>query len=152
MIFCWLKLTATVRQHGSIAAKKTKRCCQWESNYSDQRWILVTFLRNKEKYDRSRISITLLLPSSTISFNLSEKHEISSKSLIMQTVQSGRHKSQGHLNQWAHWACAQAPGFFSFWGAPTGCGEINFFKLIILLLMLLHDCTNTSSAYLVSFT
>jgi len=35
-------------------------------------------------------------------------------------------------------------------GLPTGCGEINFLKLIILLLMLLHDRTNTSSAYLVN--
>jgi len=59
---------------------------------------------------------------------------------------------QGRLNQWAHWAHAQGPRIsFSFWGAPTGCGEINFLKLIILLLlMLLHDRTNTSSAYLVN--
>jgi len=48
------------------------------------------------------------------------------------------------LTNWAHWAHAQGPRFFSFWGPPTGCGEINFFKLIILLLMLLHDRTNTS--------
>jgi len=42
------------------------------------------------------------------------------------------------------------PGFFFFRGAPTGCGEILFLKLIILLLMLLRDRTNTSSAYLVN--
>jgi len=48
------------------------------------------------------------------------------------------------LTNWAHWAHAQGPRFFSFWGPPTGCGEINFLKLIILLLMLLHDRTNTS--------
>ena len=60
---------------------------------------------------------------------------------------------QGHLNQWAHWARAQGPRiFFLFEGPPTdtACGEINFFKLIILLLMLLHDRRNTSSAYLVN--
>ena len=40
----------------------------------------------------------------------------------------------GRLNQWAHWAHAQGPRiFFLFEGPPTGCGEINFFKLIILL-------------------
>jgi len=60
---------------------------------------------------------------------------------------------QGRLNQWAHWARAQRPRiFFLFQGPPTGCGEINFLKLIILLLMLLHDRTNTSSAYLVNLT
>jgi len=37
------------------------------------------------------------------------------------------------LTNWAHWAHAQGPRFFSFWGPPTGCGEINFLKLIILL-------------------
>ena len=42
----------------------------------------------------------------------------------------------------------RAPGYF-FEGPPTGCGEI-IFKLIIFLLMLLHDRTNTSSAYLVN--
>jgi len=31
----------------------------------------------------------------------------------------------------------KAPVFFSFWGPPTGCGEINFLKLIILLLPLM---------------
>jgi len=52
---------------------------------------------------------------------------------------------------WAHWAHAQGPRiFFLFEGPPTGCGEINFLKLILLLLMLLHDRTNTSSAYLVN--
>ena len=57
---------------------------------------------------------------------------------------------QGRLNQWAHWARAQGPGFFYLCeGPPTGCGEI---KLIILLLMLLHDRTNSSSAYLVNLT
>ena len=55
------------------------------------------------------------------------------------------HVSQGRLNQWAP---AQGPRiFFLFEGPPTGCGEI---KLIILLLMLLHYRTNTSSAYLVN--
>ena len=45
----------------------------------------------------------------------------------------------------------RAPDFFLFQGSPTGCGEINnFFKLTVLLLMLLHDRTNTSSAYLVN--
>ena len=37
-------------------------------------------------------------------------------------------------------------------GPPTGCGEINLLELTILLLMLLHDRINTSSAYLVSLT
>ena len=45
----------------------------------------------------------------------------------------------------------RAPGFFFLFEVPpTGCGEINFWKLIILFLMLLHDRTNTSSAYLVN--
>jgi len=49
--------------------------------------------------------------------------------------------TQGRLNQWAHWARADpAPDFFFlFEGPPTGCGEIIFLKLIILLLMVLHD-------------
>ena len=55
---------------------------------------------------------------------------------------------QGRLNQWAHWARAQGPRFFLFEGPLTGCGEIIFFKLIILLLMLLHDRTNTSKIHL----
>ena len=39
--------------------------------------------------------------------------------------------AQGRLNQWAHLARAQGPGFFFlFEGPPTGCGEIIFFKLI----------------------
>ena len=42
------------------------------------------------------------------------------------------------------------PGFFLFEGPPTGCGDISFLQLIILSLMLLHDRTNTSSAYLVN--
>ena len=40
--------------------------------------------------------------------------------------------------------CPGPPDFFLFEGPPTGCGEINFLKLIIFLLMLLHDRTNTS--------
>ena len=44
---------------------------------------------------------------------------------------------QGRLNQWAHWARAQGPGFFLFEEPPTGCGEINSLKLIILLLPLM---------------
>jgi len=41
---------------------------------------------------------------------------------------------QGRLNQWAHWARAQGPRiFFLFEWPPTGCGEIIFLKLIILL-------------------
>jgi len=57
----------------------------------------------------------------------------------------------GRLNQWAHWARAQGRRiFFLSKGLPTGCGKINFFKLIILLLMLLHDRTNTCSAHLVN--
>jgi len=48
--------------------------------------------------------------------------------------------------------CPGPPDFFLFQGPPTGCGEIIFFKLIILVLMLLHDRTNTSSAYLVNLT
>ena len=60
---------------------------------------------------------------------------------------------QGRLNQWAQWARAQGPRvFFLFEGPQTGCGEINFFKLIILLLMILHNRTNTSSAYVVNLT
>jgi len=54
----------------------------------------------------------------------------------------------GRLNQWAHWARAQAP--LTFLRGPTGCDEIDFLKLIILLLTLLHDRTNTSSACLVN--
>ena len=58
---------------------------------------------------------------------------------------------QGRLNHWAHWARAHGSRIFSsFRGPPTGCGEINFSKLIFLSLMLLHDRTNTSSAYLVN--
>ena len=58
---------------------------------------------------------------------------------------------QGRLNQWAHWARAQGPRIsFSFWGAPNWLWWSNFLKLITLLLMLLHDRTNTSSAYLVN--
>jgi len=35
--------------------------------------------------------------------------------------------TQGRLNQWAHWARAQGPGFFFlFDGPPIGCGEIIF--------------------------
>ena len=46
---------------------------------------------------------------------------------------------QGRLNQWAHWARAQGPRiFFYFEGPPTGCGEINFFRLTILFP---EDCT-----------
>ena len=61
--------------------------------------------------------------------------------------------NQGRLNQWAHWARAQSSLIFPlFEDLPTGCGEINFFKLIILLLVLLHERTNTSSAYLVNLT
>ena len=48
--------------------------------------------------------------------------------------------------------CLGPPHFFLFEGPATGCGEIKFLKLIILLLMLLHDRTNTSSAYLVILT
>ena len=44
----------------------------------------------------------------------------------------------------------RAPGFFSFWGAPDWLWWNNFLKLIILLLMLLHD--RTSSAYMVNLT
>ena len=45
----------------------------------------------------------------------------------------------------------RVPGFFFLLkGPPTGCGEIKFLKLIILLLMLLHDRTNTSSECLVN--
>jgi len=41
---------------------------------------------------------------------------------------------QGRLNQRAHWVRAQGPRiFFLFEVPPTGCGEINLFKLIILL-------------------
>ena len=40
--------------------------------------------------------------------------------------------------------------FFLFQRPPTGCGEINFLKLIILLLMLLHDRTNNSKIDLYS--
>jgi len=59
---------------------------------------------------------------------------------------------QGRLNQWTNWARAQGPDFVLFEGPPTGCGEIKFFKLIVLLLMIVHDRTNTSSAYLVNLT
>jgi len=43
---------------------------------------------------------------------------------------------QGRLIQWARWARAQGHRiFFLFEGPPTGCGEINFLKLIVLLLV-----------------
>ena len=43
-------------------------------------------------------------------------------------------RRQGRLNQRAHWARAQGAGYFFFFlRAPTGCGEINSLKLIILL-------------------
>jgi len=45
--------------------------------------------------------------------------------------------------------CPGPQAFFLFEGPPTGCGEI-IFKQIILWLMLLHDRTNTNSAYLVN--
>ena len=46
-------------------------------------------------------------------------------------------ETQGRLNQWAHWARAQGPRiFFLFEEPPTGCCEI-IFKLIILLLPLM---------------
>ena len=44
-----------------------------------------------------------------------------------------------------HTGHVRAQGLRIFFDGPlTGCGEINFLKLIILLLMLLHDRTNTS--------
>jgi len=57
--------------------------------------------------------------------------------------------SQGRLNQRAHWARAQGPRSFLFLRGPQLAAVKYFFKLIILL-MLLHDRTNTSSAYLVN--
>jgi len=42
--------------------------------------------------------------------------------------------------------CPGPPDFFIFEGLQLAVGK--FFKLIILLLMLLHDRTNPSSAYL----
>jgi len=40
----------------------------------------------------------------------------------------------GRLYQWALWARAHGHRiFFLFEGPPTGCGELNFLKLIILL-------------------
>jgi len=43
------------------------------------------------------------------------------------TVENTQTNTQGRLNQWAHWARARGPGFFSFfWGGATGCGEIIF--------------------------
>ena len=52
---------------------------------------------------------------------------------------AGHHytNSQGRLNQWAYWARAQGPRIFAFEGPPTGCGEMNSLKLIILLLPLM---------------
>jgi len=57
---------------------------------------------------------------------------------------------QGRLNQWVHWARAQGPLIF-LRGLQLAVVKY-FLKLIILLLMLLHDRTNTSSAYLVNLT
>jgi len=43
-------------------------------------------------------------------------------------------EAQGRLNQWAHWARAQGPGFlFLFEGPPTGCGEIMLLKTNYLI-------------------
>ena len=64
--------------------------------------------------------------------------------VLQATTQAFSSFDQGRLNQWARWARAPGPRiFFLFEGPPTGCGEIIFFKVIILLLMLLHDRTNT---------
>ena len=62
------------------------------------------------------------------------------RSLVLMSVSW----SQSSRNQLARSARAQGPGFFLFEGPPTGCGGVNFLKLIILLLMPLHDRTNTS--------
>jgi len=59
---------------------------------------------------------------------------------------------QGRLNQWPHWARAQGPRIFFLFEGPQLAVVKLFFKLIILLLVLLHDRTNTSSAYLVNLT
>ena len=59
---------------------------------------------------------------------------------------------RGRLNQWAHWARAQGPRIFFLFEGPKLAVVKYFLKLIILLLMLLHDRTNTSSAYLVNIT
>ena len=61
-------------------------------------------------------------------------------------AQAGRRSravlTNGHTG---HVPTAHGPRiFFLFEGPPTGCGERNYLKLIILLLMLLHDRTNTS--------
>ena len=47
---------------------------------------------------------------------------------------------QGRLNQWTHWARAQGPGFFSFRGPPTGCGEIKIFKTNYLITFAKINC------------
>ena len=44
------------------------------------------------------------------------------------------------------------PRIFFLFGGPQLAVMKEIFKLIILLLMLLHDRTNTSSAYLVNLT
>ena len=64
--------------------------------------------------------------------------------MVAYCTNQGRDGHTGHV--------PRAPGFFLIEGPPTGCGEVNFLKQIILLLMLLHDRTNTSSAYLVNLT
>jgi len=51
---------------------------------------------------------------------------------------------QGRLNQWAHPARAQGPRIFFFLMGFQLAVLKYFLKLIILLLMLLHERTNTS--------
>ena len=55
---------------------------------------------------------------------------------------------QGRLNLWAHWAPAQGPRIFLFLSDPNSLWWSKFFKLIILLLMLLHDRTKTSTVHI----
>ena len=51
---------------------------------------------------------------------------------LAQRLQLASYCHTARLNQWAHWARAQDPGFFLIEGPPTGCGEI-FFKTNYLI-------------------
>jgi len=56
-------------------------------------------------------------------------------------VHRTREDGQGRLNQWAHWARAEGPGFFFFLRDPQ-LAVVNFFKLIAV-----HCLCNTKQTY-----
>jgi len=55
------------------------------------------------------------------------KHAGMPRAPIWLRLVTARFSQQGRLNQWAHCARAQGPGFFFLFEGPrTGCGEIIF--------------------------